>query len=167
MLGRTYDAQICSAARALEQVGERWSLLIIRDALFADVTRFREFQRRLGVAPNILKRRLDRFVEDGVMEMRPYSRSEQLHEYVLTEKGRELRPVIIALTTWGDHWLAPEGPPIIYTHAECGGDTVQLTSCTRCDEARSNLDVSTRPGSRASWQTPAAAVASAAVGEAY
>jgi DNA-binding HxlR family transcriptional regulator len=148
MLGRTYDAQTCSAARALEQVGERWSLLIIRDALFADVTRFREFQRRLGVAPNILKRRLDRFVADGVMEVRPYSRSEQLHEYVLTDKGRDLAPVIIALTTWGDHWLAPEGPPIVYTHADCGGDAVQLTSCTRCDDAQHNLEVSTRPGPR-------------------
>lgn len=115
MLGRTYERENCSAARALEQVGERWSLLIIRNAVFAGTTRFSEFERRLGVAPNILARRLDGFVTDGLMERRGD------REYVLTPKGRELGTVIVALTEWGDRWAAPADPPVLFEHEGCGG----------------------------------------------
>ncbi|NUT47099.1 MAG: helix-turn-helix transcriptional regulator [Saccharothrix sp.] len=146
MLGRTYEGQNCSAARTLELMGERWSFLIIRDAVFSGVTRFREFQRRLGVAPNILKNRLDGFVADGLMEKHAYANSDRTQEYVLTDKGRDLRPVLIALSAWGDRWLAPDGPPVIYTHAECGGDLDQLTRCTACGEEHHNLATATRPG---------------------
>jgi DNA-binding HxlR family transcriptional regulator len=110
MLGKTYEAmaKVCSAARALEVVGERWSLLIVRDALYAGATRFNDF-RRLGIATNVLKTRLDGFVEAGIMERRSSSERPEHHEYVLTDKGRDLAPVIAALTAWGDHWVAPDG----------------------------------------------------------
>jgi DNA-binding HxlR family transcriptional regulator len=112
MLGRLYENQDCSAARALELVGERWSLLILRDAMFRKSTRFVQFQTSLGVATNILAKRLEGFVAAGLMERRQLEPGEQ-PEYVLTTKGMELKPVIIALTEWGDKWLKPG--PIVYT----------------------------------------------------
>lgn len=131
MLGSSYDGQVCSAARSLEVVGERWSLLIIRDALFGGVTRFSDFARRLGVARNVLAARLDGFVETGIME-RFSAEGSAYQEYRLTEKGRDLAPVIIALTDWGDRWAAPNGRPIIYRHAECGGEIAQHLVCSEC-----------------------------------
>jgi DNA-binding HxlR family transcriptional regulator len=108
MLGKLYESQNCSASRALEIVGERWSLLILRDAMFGDLTRFSQFQKSLGVATNILAKRLEDFVEAGLMERRAGATGEQA-EYVLTRKGLELKPVIVALTEWGDKWVRP-GP---------------------------------------------------------
>jgi DNA-binding HxlR family transcriptional regulator len=108
MLGRLYEKQNCSASRALELVGERWSLLILRDAMFGGCTRFSQFQKSLGVATNILAKRLEDFVESGLMEHRPGAAGEQA-EYVLTRKGLELKSVVIALTEWGDKWVRP-GP---------------------------------------------------------
>ncbi|UWE11619.1 winged helix-turn-helix transcriptional regulator [Actinacidiphila bryophytorum] len=135
MLGRTYESQDCSAARALEFAGERWSLLIVRDALFAGTTRFTDFQRSLGLARNVLAARLERFVEDGLMERRLPEPGAQHHDYVLTDKGRELQPVIIALTRWGDRWAAPDGPPVVYRHSTCEGPVEQHTVCGRCGES--------------------------------
>lgn len=134
MLGRTYETQNCSAARALEIVGERWSLVIIRHALFRGITRFGDFQRCLGISRNILSARLDWFVEQGLMVRRPHAEGSAYQEYVLTEKGRELQPVIVALTHWGDRWAAPGGPPVVLRHAECGGEVRQHTVCHGCGE---------------------------------
>jgi DNA-binding HxlR family transcriptional regulator len=134
MLGRTYDDQNCSAARALELVGERWSLLIIRDALFAGFTRFTDFQRDLGLAPNVLAARLEAFVAAGLMETRSYSARPDHHEYLLTEKGRDLLPVVVALTKWGDRWAAPNGPPIVYEHAQCGAVIDLPIRCPQCGD---------------------------------
>jgi len=144
MLGRTYDRENCSAARTLEIVGERWSLLIIRNAMFAGSTRFTDFQRKLGIAPNILSSRLDRFVEAGLMRTHPLTGDHETREYVLTRKGLDLQGVIIALTEWGDRWAAPQGPPIIYQHEGCGGRIHQRLSCEDCDAAPAQ--VTTRPG---------------------
>lgn len=146
MLGRTYDRENCSAARTLEIVGERWSLLIIRNALFTGATRFTEFQRALGVAPNILSSRLDRFVEAGLMETRPLSDDHETREYVLTDKGRDIQPVIIALTEWGDRWAAPDGPPITYEHEDCGGRVHVHLSCENCGTEPAGGRVTTSPG---------------------
>jgi DNA-binding HxlR family transcriptional regulator len=146
MLGRTYDAQNCSAARALELVGERWSLLIIRDALFAGHTRFGDFQRSLGVAPNILTARLDGFVAAGLMERRRYSEHPEHYEYLLTGKGRDLAPVIVALSAWGDRYAAPNGPPIIYEHIACGSEIHQRIRCAACEDEIRNTDIGVRPG---------------------
>jgi DNA-binding HxlR family transcriptional regulator len=140
MLGRTYDGQDCSAARTLELVGERWSLLIIRDALFAGMTRFSEFERSLGIAPNVLAVRLAWFVEAGLMTIEPVSEDSELSEYRLTEKGTELAPVVVALTAWGERWVEPIGP-IVYKHRECGGLVSQVITCASCSEEVQPSDV--------------------------
>lgn len=145
MLGKTYDSQVCSAARALELVGERWSLLIIRDAMFAGSTRFNDFSR-LGIATNILTNRLDGFVDAGIMERHRYSESQELYEYLLTDKGRELAPVLVALTEWGDRWAAPDGPPILFTHSVCDGPITQQTTCANCGQVSNPAQVQVRPG---------------------
>jgi len=145
VLGKSYDDQVCSIARALEVVGERWSLLIVRDALFAGVTRFGDFQHNLGVAPNILTARLDGFVAAGIMERRRRSDRPAQYEYVLTAKGRDLGPALIALTNWGDRWASADGPPILYRHADCGGPIDQQIVCANCGPI-DNAEVSVHPG---------------------
>ncbi len=129
MLGKTYDTQVCSIARSLEIVGERWTLLILRNALFAYSTKFGEFQRSLGIATNVLADRLNGLVDAGIM-----ARTEKggPPEYVLTEKGRDFAPALIALTQWGDRWAAPSGAPIQYQHATCGLPILVAATCTRC-----------------------------------
>jgi DNA-binding HxlR family transcriptional regulator len=117
MLGRLYESQNCGASRALEVVGERWSLLILRDAMFGDCTRFSQFQKSLGIATNILAKRLEDFVASGLMEHRPGVAGEQA-EYILTRKGLELKTVVIALTEWGDKWVRPG--PIFYSDTSDG-----------------------------------------------
>jgi DNA-binding HxlR family transcriptional regulator len=130
MLGRTYDQEACSAARALEVAGERWSLLILRNAMFAGMTRFTDFQRSLAIAPNILTKRLEGFVKEGLMTS---SKGQSQHlEYHLTDKGIDFTPVIIALTKWGDRWAAPDGPPIVYEHDGCGGRVEYRLFCKAC-----------------------------------
>jgi len=126
MLGKTYDTQVCSIARSLELVGERWSLLIIRDALFARVTRFGDFQHNLGIATNVLAARLDAFVNSGIM------RREGSADYVLTPKGHALATALIALTEWGDEWAAPGEPPILYQHRSCGRPVTAQVVCDHC-----------------------------------
>ena len=140
MLGKTYDSQVCSIARSLELVGERWSLLIIRDALFAGVTRFGDFQHNLGIATNVLTSRLEAFVDSGVM-----ARSGSA-DYVLTTKGRALAVALIALTEWGDEWASPVDPPILYRHTACGDGAVHaVTACEACGVVATD-DVAVRIG---------------------
>jgi DNA-binding HxlR family transcriptional regulator len=146
VLGKTYDSEVCSAARALEFVGERWTLLIVRNALFAGATRFSDFHKSLGIATNILTSRLDGLVQGGIMERRGSSENPELHEYHLTDKGRELAPIIVALTQWGDRWAAPDGPPVFYMHAPCGGDISQQISCATCGQVHSASELQVRPG---------------------
>lgn len=134
MLGNRYPDEVCSAARALEVVGERWSLLMVRNALFAGSTRFSEFQRKLGIAPNILTARLNAFVAAGVFEVSATSRADR--EYHLTTKGRDLAPVIITLTEWGDRWApAEQGHPVTYRHNTCGSTVEGVLQCTGCDSS--------------------------------
>lgn len=143
MLGRTYDREVCSAARALEIAGERWSLLILRNAAFASMTRFTDFQQRLGIAPNVLAARLERFVADGLMTISPASTGHG--EYHLTKKGLDFKPVIIALTEWGDRWAAPDGPPIRYEHDGCGGHVESQLRCGTCGQEVAGANVLARP----------------------
>jgi DNA-binding HxlR family transcriptional regulator len=145
VLGRLYQKQNCSAARALEVVGERWSLLILRDALFSGTTRFSDFQRSLGLAPNILARRLEDFIAAGIMKARPLRPEAAHREYVLTAKGRDLKPIIIALTAWGDRWAAPSGPPVVLEHEGCGGRVKQQLYCSDCRDNPKLSDVLARP----------------------
>ena len=143
VLGQTYDNQNCPIASSLELVGERWSLLILRDAVFAGTTRFADFQRSLGLASNVLSARLDRFVAAGLMERRPSAQT-KYREYVLTEKGRELKPVLIALGRWGGRWAAPKGPQLVLEHAGCGGKPDQQVVCSSCGEIVALDEVSVR-----------------------
>jgi DNA-binding HxlR family transcriptional regulator len=146
MLGKTYDSEVCSAARALELVGERWSLLIVRNALFAGMTRYNDFRKGLGIATNILKARLDGLVAAGIMERRGTPRNPDHYEYLLTGKGRDLAPVILALTDWGDRWLAQDGRPVLYFHTVCGGDISLQSVCARCGQVHDPAEVLARPG---------------------
>ena len=105
MLKRDYANQYCPVASTLEVVGERWTLLIVRDIL-AGLCRFDQLQASLGIARNVLAGRLSRLVEEGILERVPYSKRPPRHEYRLTEKGRELEPALAALRRWGDQLVA-------------------------------------------------------------
>src|ERR1700710_73481 len=109
----------CPIARSLERVGEWWSILILRDALHG-FRRFDEFQKSLGIAPNMLTRRLNALVEAGLLERRRYSEHPPRDEYVLTPRGRDFRPVLIALLAWGNRHFAPEGASVLLVNAETG-----------------------------------------------
>jgi DNA-binding HxlR family transcriptional regulator len=133
MLGRDYSGQNCSIARALEILGERWTFLIVRDA-FLGVRRFDSFGRKLGIAPNVLSKRLGTLVDGGVLERRLYEEHPPRHEYVLTDRGRELFPVVVGLMDWGDRHLAPDGPPVALRHRDCGGVLSGAAVCRECGE---------------------------------
>lgn len=116
-----WDSGNCSVARALEIVGTRSSLLLLREAFFG-TRRFEDFRRRVGVTEAVAATRLREMVTEGLLARRPYQEPGQRtrQEYVLTEKGRDLFPALVALLQWGDRYLAdPEGPPILLWHAEC------------------------------------------------
>jgi DNA-binding HxlR family transcriptional regulator len=117
MLRRDYDGQVCSIARALEVVGERWTLLIVRDA-FLGLRRFDEFQASLGIARNVLTDRLNRLVDAGILERVRYSERPERYEYHLTPKGRELNIVIAGLRQWGDAHLSDEPPRLLRRKAD-------------------------------------------------
>jgi DNA-binding HxlR family transcriptional regulator len=102
----------CPTARTLESVGEYWSILILRDA-FQGLTRFDEFRRSLAIAPNILTRRLKHLTAQGLFERRIYHRKPDWYEYVLTEKGRDFFPVVVAMFAWGNKHLAAKGPSLL------------------------------------------------------
>ena len=122
----------CSIARTLEVVGEWWTLLVLRD-LFLGLTHFEDICADLGVATNVLTDRLATLVEHGLVERRAYQDHPPRFEYVLTEKGRDLFPVIAALIRWGDHWEAGEaGPPMMLVHDDCGEVTKALVVCSQC-----------------------------------
>jgi DNA-binding HxlR family transcriptional regulator len=112
VLRRDYDGQNCSIARALEIVGERWTLLIVRDA-FLGLRRFEEFQESLGVARNVLTDRLNRLVDEGVLERVRYSERPERYEYRLTKKGRDLNVALAALRQWGDDYVSEKQPMLI------------------------------------------------------
>jgi DNA-binding HxlR family transcriptional regulator len=109
----------CPIARSLERVGEWWSILILRDALHG-LTRFDEFQKSLGIAPNMLTRRLNGLLEAGLLERRRYSTRPPRDEYVVTQRGRDFRPVLLALMAWGNKHFAPEGPSVLLINGKTG-----------------------------------------------
>jgi DNA-binding HxlR family transcriptional regulator len=121
MQHKSFDGMACPVARSLERVGEWWSMLILRDALHG-FTRFDQFQKSLGIAPNMLTRRLNALVEAGLLERRRYSEHPPRDEYVLTACGRDFRPVIVALLAWGNRHFAPEGASVRLLDAATGRD---------------------------------------------
>ena len=119
MQHKSFGNMQCPIARSLERVGEWWSILILRDA-FHGLTRFDQFQKSLDIAPNMLTRRLNALVEADVLERRVYCEHPPRHEYVLTERGRDFRPVLWALLAWGNRHFAPEGPSVVVIDTETG-----------------------------------------------
>lgn len=145
VLKRDYDGQNCSIARTLELIGERWTLLILRD-VFLGMRRFEDFQADLGVARNVLSARLGRLVDEGILERRAYQERPLRYEYRLTEKGIDLWPVLISLVKWGDKYEAADGPPRVIEHRDCGGQVTEQLTCDRCGRPLTARDVVTRPG---------------------
>jgi DNA-binding HxlR family transcriptional regulator len=146
VLHRDYPGQVCSIAKSLEVIGERWSLLIVRDILNGN-RRFGEMQSSLGVARNVLSARLQRLVDEGILERRAYQESPPRHEYFLTEKGLDLWPALIALQGWGDRYsTGPEGPPMLIVHKECGGPISDRGVCESCGEVLNARDAKAVPG---------------------
>lgn len=124
----------CSIARTLDVIGERWSMLIVRDAFYG-VRRFDDFRADLGLARNVLSDRLAKLVDRGVFERRLYEERPPRYEYVLTAKGRALLPVMLAMMAWGDGWEAEgSGPPVTLTHLTCGHHTTPEVTCSACGE---------------------------------
>ena len=153
VLPRTYEGQACSIARALELVGDRWTMLVIREA-FLGTRRFDDYQRKLGCARNVLTDRLNRLVEVGILSKTPYQEHPPRHEYRLTRQGVELWPAMMSLKTWGDRYLAPDGPPVLIRHRDCGGELDERLHCSRCGAELGPADVEAQPG-------PGAAVSAA------
>jgi DNA-binding HxlR family transcriptional regulator len=132
MLPRTYEGQDCSLARALEVIGERWTLLIVRSALLG-VRRFDGFLGHLPIARNVLTARLMRLVDLGIMERVPYQDKPVRHEYPLTPMGRDLTTAVIALMQWGDRNLpTADGPPRRAEHIGCDGGVRVRLDCEDC-----------------------------------
>ncbi len=143
----TYTRPVAdSVERALAQVGDAWTFLILREAYFG-VRRFDGFQRRLTAAPTVLTDRLKKLVANGLMDRVAYSERPPRFEYRLTEKGRDLYPAIVLLMRWGDRWLGGEaGPPLDLVHRTCGEATRPRLDCDRCGEPIEARDMDWRPG---------------------
>ena len=138
----------CSVARALDLVGDRWTLQILRDA-YNGVRRFDELHRHLEISPTVLTARLAHLVERGVLTRRPYQQdgTRTRHEYRLTAMGRDLYPVVIAMMNFGDAYLADEaGPPVLLEHADCGAPVAVTLTCTQGHLIDSARDVRAIPG---------------------
>jgi DNA-binding HxlR family transcriptional regulator len=142
---KSFSEMHCSVAQCLEIVGEWWSLLIIRD-VFLGVTRFDEMQERLGISRNVLNQRLARLVSAGVLVKVPYSEHPPRYDYRLTDKGRDLWPVITAMRQWGDQYAAPDGPPMELIHKSCGHVSEATMVCSECGEPLRARDVRAVPG---------------------
>jgi len=150
---KSFAGMNCSVAQCLEVVGEWWSLLIVRDA-FLGVRRFDQFQERLGISRNILSERLGRLVEAGIFDKVSYCERPLRHEYRLTERGRDLWPVITTMRQWGDKHAAPEGPPVQVVHKDCGEDSEAVLVCSECREPVAARDVRALAGPGARVQSP-------------
>jgi DNA-binding HxlR family transcriptional regulator len=131
----------CSVARTISVIGDRWTLLILRDC-FLRVRRFEEFEGRLGITRHVLADRLKRLVAAGVLERRLYQARPRRYEYRLTQKGLELQPVLLTLAHWGDrHMAGAKGPPVLYQHRACGHTFAPVLTCSICGERVEARDV--------------------------
>ena len=148
MLKRDYQGQNCSIARALELVGDRWTLLIVRDLVFG-LSRFDELLESLGIATNVLTDRLNRLVDEGVVERFPYSERPERFAYRLTAKGRELGPVLLALMQWGDRHISKRAPRIARRRSDRSRVSVALVAADGSPVAPGDLELVPGPGARA------------------
>ncbi|WP_419254117.1 winged helix-turn-helix transcriptional regulator [Caulobacter sp. ErkDOM-YI] len=137
-------AQPCSVSRSLAVIGDRWTLMILRDC-FLGVRRFEAFQARLGISRSIVTDRLRVLVEEGVLRREAYQANPPRHDYRLTAKGMDLHPVIMAVAHFGDtHYAGPEGPPLLRRHKGCGCDFHPVQACSACGEVVTAREVETR-----------------------
>ena len=140
----------CSVAQSLEIIGEWWTLLIVRDS-FLGIRRFDDFVQRLGISRNVLADRLDKLVGADILERHPYDEARSRYDYLLTDKGRALWPVVVALRQWGDEWICgPGNEPLLLEHRDHGHTTTAQMTCDVCGEqldARSVRAV-TGPGAK-------------------
>ena len=138
--------QACSVARSVAVIGDRWTLMVLRDC-FLGVRRFEDFERRLGISRSIIADRLKRLVEEGVLRREAYQDHPVRREYRLTDKGLALHPVIMAIVHWGDvHYAGEAGPPLIHRHKACGCDFAPVQTCSECGEVVAARDVEVRAG---------------------
>lgn len=136
-------------ARSLAILGDRWTLMILRDA-FLKVRRFDDFQKSLGIARRVLTERLQKLVDAGVLKRVAYQENPERFEYRLTEMGLDLYPVILSMVHWGDKYFAGEnGAPVLHTHKSCGHDFHSVLTCSECGEAIGARDVVARPNIQA------------------
>jgi DNA-binding HxlR family transcriptional regulator len=146
-----FSAENCSIRRTLDVVGEKWTLLVLREAFYG-VRRFDDFARGVGCARNILSARLNTLVEEGLLRREPYREPGQRArvEYRLTEKGLELFPAVVALMQWGDRWAGdPDGPPVNITHRDCGEPVTVGMTCAAGHGPLSARDTRAEPGAGA------------------
>jgi DNA-binding HxlR family transcriptional regulator len=137
--------QDCSVARALSVVGDRWTLVVLREC-FQRTRRFDDFQRNTGAPRPILADRLRHLVEEGVLSREPYGNHPDRFEYRLTEKGLDLYPVIVGLLTWGDRWMDDgDGPPVDLRHKHCGEIAHPELACPACGEWVGARDIKAEP----------------------
>jgi DNA-binding HxlR family transcriptional regulator len=152
MQRKSFGNMQCPIARSLERVGEWWSILILRDA-FHGLTRFDQFQKSLEIAPNMLTRRLNALVEAGLLERRRYSEHPPRDEYVLTERGRDFRPVLWALLAWGNKHFAPEGKSVVLVDSATGAEVDPVLVDRRTGRRLVEPDFGTAPGPAANART--------------
>jgi len=145
----------CSVARAMEILGERWTLLILRESFYG-VRRFSAMQRNLGIARNILSSRLQRLVSAGILERRQYQEEPARYEYRLTEMGRDLYPAVVAIMRWGDKHLCADSAPVVLRH-KCGHAANPELVCTHCGDVMHPHDVTPEPGPGADAPPPVSA----------
>jgi DNA-binding HxlR family transcriptional regulator len=142
---KSFEHMGCSVAQCLEVIGEWWTMLIVRD-VFLGVRRFDDFQTRLGISRNVLALRLSTLVAAGVLEKRRYQERPPRYEYVLTDKGHDLWPVLNAMRQWGDVHAAPNGPPLTLVHRACGHKAQLVLTCAHCGERVGHRDVRAQRG---------------------
>ena len=136
--------QPCSVARSVAVIGDRWTLMILRDC-FLGVRRFDAFEQRLGISRGIIAERLRTLVDDGVLRREAYQQQPVRYEYRLTEKGLALHPVMMAIVHWGDeHYAGEAGPPLLHRHKACGCDFAPVMTCSACGDPLAARDVEVR-----------------------
>lgn len=140
------DRECCSLARTLSVVGDRWTLMVLREC-FLGMRRFEEFEARLGIARHVLADRLKKLTEAGVLVKRAYQERPRREEYRLTDKGLDLYPAILALVQWGDRHMAGEaGVPLVRMHRSCGHIMQGVMVCSECNEPIAVRDIRVEPG---------------------
>ena len=140
------EEEPCSVARTIGVIGDRWTLLILREC-FLRTRRFEGFQSALGITRHLLAERLKKLVRTGILRRIPYQDSPKRHEYILTQKGLDLYPIMMAIVHWGDtHMVDERGRPLLHEHKKCGKLFDPVMVCSECGEPLAAKEVVTRPG---------------------